>query len=83
MWKEFKSTISCELPEDATVRETWDSFVTKIKKKAEIEAGKEKITQMTKQHEEEILSSNQVRTSVSEYNKNVVSKILFNLMHFQ
>ena len=46
-------TISCELPEDAALKQSWDTFVTKIQKKAKIEAGKEKILQMKKQHEEE------------------------------
>ena len=53
MWKEFKSTISCELPDAATFSKTWESLVAKMHAKANIETEREKVTEKMKKHKEE------------------------------
>lgn len=75
-------TVSCELPEDAKLKQSWDTFVTKIKKKAEIEAGKEKISQMKKQHEEEI-SVYQSNEDICKWIQQYYDINLLNFMQFQ
>ena len=48
MWKEFGYTVSCKLPREDAFIEVWENFAPKFFKKAEIEAGKDKVAVIEK-----------------------------------